>query len=980
MKILVLLFGLIAALPALAGDTEYVPGGQGTAAAVVGGHDSCRAGTVRGGGYDSTTDYYDWACGNYNWSAEKGGALDFNTANVTGGVAFTVTCTSTIDPAGTGRYLPDNACRYAGEVLTINAGPDIWLALEMTRPGGTVYLPSGIYVDRICGFSAYDQDGLPNSGATRYPCPTSRLNNGHVIKITQTIAGRQLIGEGSDPDGDRARGSSDIGFRDGTYIVYDGNSRDPADAFRYDDATCTGGAGTTPCSTDAFCAGIAEGTCTGGIQAVQWAHYNGGGQAQTKTPCIVVDDTGGEYHCDQATTKAPFWHESAAYTAVTSELMGNFFLSDNTVCFRDVPSVTDLGTCTDDPAVKCDETADCVVGSVDLGVCRGNVTAMADDLMANGRDGLIKITSNYTCADGEEVCSAAGAGYVAYATVESVGGACGSGSAGLSLDLGLAGDGDFPFDWDRFSGALGVPDSDGVMHVMDPGLFQGGRWSDIHVSPNNWYDDSVANSNCNGCPATVAGGVQMDDPELMNIGTALMPRMDRITMEHGSAFSNSNFDGSAVIEGLYRETVVRDQRSNNISDMNQGHGWENFYIEDANCEVQFGSVTSCFNVFAGPAKISNGKMVNINADQVISIAKPAQDRFIWENLDFENVTTGFGVFRISSALGGLIQNIRIKNLDGRFLYLEPQEDQRIEGLTIQHVTVTGNTDTTDFSNSGLGHNFVTIDDAADSEGNSVVRGLDFNHWTVSTQERNGCYFLLGGNECASGSCPSPANIELYRKDWSFSDMVFDTLPHGPTMPATLLSVDAGLDEVTTTTAHFFHTGDGYLTSNSALYGISAAPTQYWVNVVDSDTFSLHTSQSDALADASRLDITADAGAPIFALRSMVQTFCVGDPAAGSDRTDWAHVWSSRFLPMIRNITNEGRPEFENHYHTMSVREAPNGTAPPEGIPGPAGIYRFHDDNAAAPCVDTVAGLLDTVATPQDDVTVCKFDGTNWSPL
>jgi hypothetical protein len=69
----------------------------------------CRTGLVAGGGYRTDTDTYDWTCGNYNWSGEKGGTIvagsgrvaSFGTATTAGGNGYTIECSG--DGTGIGQ-------------------------------------------------------------------------------------------------------------------------------------------------------------------------------------------------------------------------------------------------------------------------------------------------------------------------------------------------------------------------------------------------------------------------------------------------------------------------------------------------------------------------------------------------------------------------------------------------------------------------------------------------------------------------------------------------------------------------------------------------------------------------------------------------------------------------------------------------------------------------------------------------------------
>jgi len=76
---------------------------------------------------------------------------------------------------------------------------------------------------------------------------------------------------------------------------------------------------------------------------------------------------------------------------------------------------------------------------------------------------------------------------------------------------------------------------------------------------------------------------------------------------------------------------------------------------------------------------------------------------------------------------------------------------------------------------------------------------------------------------------------------------------------TALEVDGGLEEITLL-GHDYQTGDYVLYSDeggTAITGLTDN-TNYWVYVVDSDTIALHASRASALADTTRVGITADA--------------------------------------------------------------------------------------------------------------------------
>lgn len=87
-------------LAAAAGEPEAdalapAPSGVSLLSASAGDPDhfaACATGTVRGFGFDAGTGKYRATCGNYNWSAESGGAADYDSATTPGGNGEYITC------------------------------------------------------------------------------------------------------------------------------------------------------------------------------------------------------------------------------------------------------------------------------------------------------------------------------------------------------------------------------------------------------------------------------------------------------------------------------------------------------------------------------------------------------------------------------------------------------------------------------------------------------------------------------------------------------------------------------------------------------------------------------------------------------------------------------------------------------------------------------------------------------------------------
>lgn len=161
--------------------------------------DSCRDGSVQGGGYDSVTGRWDWTCGNFNWHAWKDSTQT--------DASFDVNCTGD----GAGNFVDGTdagahaySCIRSGEVRHVGYGLHrIALAAQYTKDGGQVYLPEGIYTDNGAGKMA---DGTTNSSFPEPYDPSwetrsdfTQLGYPTQLRVIQIARGVRLIGENS-PD------------------------------------------------------------------------------------------------------------------------------------------------------------------------------------------------------------------------------------------------------------------------------------------------------------------------------------------------------------------------------------------------------------------------------------------------------------------------------------------------------------------------------------------------------------------------------------------------------------------------------------------------------------------------------------------------------------------------------------------------------------------------------------------------------------
>lgn len=171
----------------------------------------CSTGAVKGGGYDSVTGLYEWACATYPWSAEIGG-MDaqgksaYNTPTTPGGNSWWMTCTG--DGTGTpGTAAEQSVCTAAGERIRMYSMADIVLAQDNVRPGGTLYFPPALLHDRYCG--------RQSNGVTPNGCPITRRSPGHQTRKIQQSRGIKWIFPGQDTDGPHING------RDSGWIISD---------------------------------------------------------------------------------------------------------------------------------------------------------------------------------------------------------------------------------------------------------------------------------------------------------------------------------------------------------------------------------------------------------------------------------------------------------------------------------------------------------------------------------------------------------------------------------------------------------------------------------------------------------------------------------------------------------------------------------------------------------------------------------------
>jgi hypothetical protein len=372
-RLILFVFALLVAYPAL--GTSLKKGPRDTVADVF---ELCRAG-VRGGGYDASTQLYDWTCGNYPWSASVGGVTTaddgstisaYGSPTTAGGNSWTMVCTGdgVADQTGNGSTTADatpveeTVCLYSGERIRMYVMADLMLAADNTKNGGKIYIPDGLYHLAYCGQQA---DGTTNNG-----CPVLQhfpnIYNRHV----STWGQREFVGESRDSDGPLVNG------RTGVYLLNAGG----------DDLD---GNGTM--DADEICDRNDDGWCSPSNMVIATGGGHGGFQ------CLRDDATGGCAVQSSTTGRLTMNQYGGAGDSVILDVdieQGNNVHSR--ACLDN--SLTNTGTCSLDRSVSCTtntvgrlsaSTGSCEfdddgdgTAEVDLGVCEGIVTAMQTDMVA----------------------------------------------------------------------------------------------------------------------------------------------------------------------------------------------------------------------------------------------------------------------------------------------------------------------------------------------------------------------------------------------------------------------------------------------------------------------------------------------------------------------------------------------------------------------------------------------------------------------
>jgi len=236
---------------------------------------------------------------------------------------------------------------------------DIQLAIEMARPGGSIYLPEGLYHDAYCG---KDPDGNANG------CPVLASDPTRQVRKWTLFGGRSIYGEGSDKNGPIDAG------RTGTYLISDhGNDIDGDNSFRDD----WGG------GTAAWDAIVGTGNYEGGHWAWSFGlleKYHLCAWSSGATGCEV--DAAEVDHFER-TALNPIGRGEVGEPIIASFAINNTVGSTNTqVCIDN--RIAQFGVCSGNLNVQCTVDDETRTGALtggcpgDLGTCIGFADAIED--------------------------------------------------------------------------------------------------------------------------------------------------------------------------------------------------------------------------------------------------------------------------------------------------------------------------------------------------------------------------------------------------------------------------------------------------------------------------------------------------------------------------------------------------------------------------------------------------------------------------
>lgn len=653
---------------------------------------SCDTGTVMGGGYDSTTGLYDWTCGNYPFSASYGGMnasgeSDFSSPTTAGGNSWTLRCTGD-GTASNGTAAEGSICLANGEEIKMYAMADIMLAEDFTRPGGTVYLPDGIYHDRYCGQS---------ESAAANGCPILRRSPGHQTRKISMSRGIKLVGSGQDPDGPHING------RGGVWLISDHGGDTDNDNSISDNVTDPGGTASYAPGHWAFRVGLSAGQNDARICA----------RTQTSSACVT-----------SSTAVRDQDVEPIASIGRTASLVADPFAPKTgatpTLCISNVASA---GVCSGDPRVTCTvndgtdrDSTGTTGGCSDLGLgsCVGVAAAVETLLEANAdsetngsnaSSGLYAIISSYPQSDygSDDVTTSRSQSVVAQ--VANVNNTTCDGGNGRLVTLGDYMDArafyastnasyeyanSNPVQFPVYDDAV---QPDRVQFLTADKLFNtGGGYYGVNIMPGSWKDrrSATAAADCSNTWATTYEAA-CDDVDLLALGAGVGGGIYDSSVWYGGGmggYAFSKIDGDTA--GFATE-AKRNLFARGYGLQSDASGWifeDNTWM-DINALSQHSSFDPKYIIamaYSPGFRMTRDRFLNVSGASLFYYQGAAGS--IIRDVDVQGGTLPYGILNIRGARRALVDGITARGIRGGApIQINPQTDLDVFDVTVKNVFV-----------------------------------------------------------------------------------------------------------------------------------------------------------------------------------------------------------------------------------------------------------------------------------------------------
>jgi hypothetical protein len=429
-------------------------------------------------------------------------------------------------------------CMSDDETIKMYSGADLLLAIDHTEPGGSIYLPEGIYHDGYCGAQ---QDGTENN------CVLARSpNNTQFARKVSWHNGKKVKGEGAIQNwlAGEARTT-------GTWWITDLGNDDVAN-------------GTDDLAGD----GLSD-TLLSTWEGAHWAMRMGTSDGDAEVTLCVRDATDPDCQPRSATSQ---WSYGFSHWGDLSTIIEDATFSasqaSSRLCIDNTISTT--GTCSGDRRIQCttntgnrltDSTGSCqfdfdgdgVFGETDedLGTCEGFVDAIETDLAA-GEDLYSWFKTNtQEVYSSDLTADLSTRGLYSLTSIESVEGST-CATTGKYVEFSRAEDAAndtlWPFAFLTFD--ISAQGNDNIWVTNSERAFNnGGEWTGMNLMPAHYIGSTVCGNGAGDVTGYSAGTneIECDEIELVALGAGTGGRF-----HHNSIYNAGGDAGSwffATIDG-----------------------------------------------------------------------------------------------------------------------------------------------------------------------------------------------------------------------------------------------------------------------------------------------------------------------------------------------------------------------------------------------------------------------------------------------